>query len=98
MTLSGMQRSLLRLGKEIDLTILLSLLHVLTYAVILPKSPHVRSLKIALVMTPHHLLHSRRSLGSMIEWDSRDMVMHNVRLDRTVKEDSANEAKVSVHS
>jgi hypothetical protein len=65
---------------------------------VLPEGPHVIRLEIALIVMAHDFLHCCRSFGSMIEWNTRDMVMHNVRFDCAVEEDSADETKVSVYS
>lgn len=84
--------------KEVYLTICLCFLHVFTYTMILPERPHVRRVEVALVVVSHHLLYCCRSFGGVVEWDTGYVVMHNVRFDCAVEEDSADEAKVSVHS
>lgn len=62
-----------------------------------PEGPHVGRLEVILVMTSHHLPQSRCGFGGVIEWDSRDVVMHNMCLDGTVEDHSTNEAKVPVN-
>ncbi len=47
-------------------------------------------------MLAHYLPHSKRSFGSVVEWDARDVVMHDVCLNGAVEDVCADPAEVAV--
>jgi hypothetical protein len=83
--------------KHVHTTPGLCLFHILTIPLILPESPQIRSLVVALIMLPHHLFNRLVSLRSVIKRDPGDVVMHNMASGSAVEEEISNEAEFSVH-
>lgn len=64
---------------------------------ILPKSPKVWCLEVALVVHAHHSSDRLRGFDGVIERDTRGMVVQHMRLDCAVEEHSADEPKITVY-
>lgn len=92
-----MQGKSFGLCKKEDITSRVFLLHKAALPMILPKSPHVRSLEVALIMRSHNLPDRRRRFSRIIERDPRAMVVHDMGFNGTVENMSTNESEIPIN-
>lgn len=84
--------------EEVNIATLVDFLYKHAGPPVLPESPEIWRLEVALVMHAHHSSNRPRGFDGVIEWDARGMVVQHMRLDGAVKENPTDKAKVTIYS